>query len=75
MTWIPPSPDWPNLIDRLCARFPHMDGAALSRFRGDRAHLVMYLAETHDLTPREAAQALDEWLMVEPRLPVQLNAA
>ena len=53
---------WPNLADHLCADFKHLEENALRRFRGDRAKLVIYLAETHDLTGAEAAEALDHWL-------------
>ncbi len=53
--------DWPAVADRLCLWFPHFDSAALRRFRGDRAKLVTYLAESHDLTEAEAAEQLEMW--------------
>ncbi|MCW1950858.1 MAG: hypothetical protein KIH44_005770 [Octadecabacter sp.] len=54
--------DWPHLSKRLCNHFRHLNPAAMARFRGNRAKLNLYLAQTHDLTLAEASQALDDWL-------------
>ena len=62
MPWDHVLASWPNLADHLCADFKHLEETAVRRFRGDRTKLVIYLAETHDLTEAEAAEALDQWL-------------
>lgn len=62
MPWTHVLASWPNLIEHLCNDFPHLDLAALERFRGDRSRMETYLAETHDLTLAEAAETLDDWL-------------
>lgn len=62
MPWDHVLASWPNLAGYLCADFNHLEENALRRFRGDRTKLVIYLAETHDLTEAEAAETLDHWL-------------
>ncbi|MCF2870623.1 hypothetical protein L0664_06060 [Octadecabacter sp. G9-8] len=62
MPWAHVLASWPNLIEHLCYDFRHLEVTAMRRFRGDRARMEMYLAETHDLTVAEAGEALDNWL-------------
>ncbi|MEL6959325.1 MAG: hypothetical protein AAGL89_10285 [Pseudomonadota bacterium] len=63
MAWDTIMSNWPDLTDRLLKGFPHLNAAALERFRGDRLKLVAYIAETHDLTRREADEVLFDWQM------------
>lgn len=62
MPWNAALAQWPHLIEQLCADFRFLERAALERFRGDRNKMVVYLAETHDLTFVEAEEALENWL-------------
>lgn len=62
MPWTHVLASWPNLLDHLAADFKYLERAALHRFRGDRDKMEVYLAETHDLTPTEARETLDDWL-------------
>jgi len=62
MPWAHVLASWPNLIEHLCDDFRHLELSAMRRFRGDRTKMETYLAETHDLTRSEAAEALDNWL-------------
>lgn len=62
MPWTHVLTNWPLLLDYLSADFKHLEHAALQRFRGDRAKMELYLAETHDLTPAEAVEVLEDWL-------------
>lgn len=62
MPWNSALAQWPHLIEQLCADFRYLERAALERFRGDRDKMVVYLAETHDLTMIEAEDALENWL-------------
>ena len=75
MSWKSLSSIWPHLRIQLGDRFRHLDPTALTRLRGDRAKLVLYLAETHDLTTAEANDTLDDWLMVHARHLPHQNAA
>jgi hypothetical protein len=76
MPWTHVLASWPHLIDHLCDDFPDLEAAAIRRFRGDRSRMETYLAETHDLTPDEAADALDEWLFYTgARLSAKATAA
>ncbi|KPP91193.1 MAG: hypothetical protein HLUCCA08_17860 [Rhodobacteraceae bacterium HLUCCA08] len=63
MPWTHVLADWPRIAHRLCRDFRHLEEAALRRFRGDRDKLVIYLADTHDLTLAEAAETLEDWLL------------
>ena len=58
---------WPHLLDQLCARFPRLKLAEVSRLREDREKLELYLARTYDLSKSEAADTLTEWLMFQAR--------
>ena len=73
MSWTTALMHWQDLLPGLCGRFPHLDGAAVARFRGDQHKLVHYLAETHDLTLREALELLEDWLAYQA--PAALQAA
>ncbi|SMX31163.1 hypothetical protein [Octadecabacter ascidiaceicola] len=74
MSWTQARALWPQLSASLCQRFRHLNPTAMARFRGDRAKLNLYLAQTHDLTLAEAAQALDDWLAFSIATP-DLQAA
>lgn len=62
MSWDSVLENWMSLIDCLCKDFPHLDVAAVRRFRGDQVKLVGYLADTHELTMTEAQDALLDWM-------------
>lgn len=62
MPWTTAFSHWPRLGPLLCYDFPHLDPAAIRRFRGNLTALVEYLANTHDLTAAEARDALQDWL-------------
>lgn len=62
MPWTHVLACWPYLLKQLGRDFPYLEHAALERFRGDRAKMEVYLAETHDLTLTEARDALEDWL-------------
>lgn len=59
MTWRDLLQDWQGQLDRLAAIFPHADPEALVRFRGNKALLAAYIADTHDLTLAEGHEAVD----------------
>lgn len=67
MSWTLALISWSDLLDQLCNTFNHLDRNALIRFRGNRAQMNLYLAETHDLTLAEASEALDDWLVFSAR--------
>lgn len=62
MPWDRVMTNWLQLVEPLVHDFPHMSKIPLWRFRGDRQKLVVYLAETHDLTHAEADEALTDWV-------------
>lgn len=67
MPWTLVTQDWAAFVEELCDWFPYFEPAAVRRFRGDRAKLVIYLAETHDLTETEASEQLADWFETRGR--------
>lgn len=63
MSWTQVLANWPLLLEHLCDDFRHLELTALRRFRGDQEKLVLYLAQTHDLTVLEARDTLENWLI------------
>ena len=59
MTWRDLLLDWQGQLDRLAELFPHADPEALARFRGNRALLAEYIADTHELTLAEGYEAIE----------------
>lgn len=52
----------PHMVPAICARFRHGYLADIETLSGERTEMVIYLATTHDLTPSEAAEALEDCL-------------
>ena len=48
-------------INDLTQRFPAVKSEALNASAGDVKDLIDHLASSHDLTLREAAEAIEEW--------------
>lgn len=67
MTWKDLLLEWHDQIDRLAELFPHADPCALVRFRGNRAFLAEYIADTHDLTLSEGQEAVELRLLQSAR--------
>ncbi|MFD0979871.1 hypothetical protein [Tropicimonas aquimaris] len=63
MTWSDILQDWHGQLSRLHDLFPHADPVALARFRGNKRLLAEYIADTHDLTEAEGAEAI-EWRLM-----------
>ena len=59
MTWRDLLDDWHGQLARLAELFPHADPEALIRFRGNRALLAEYIADTHELTLAEGQEAVE----------------
>ncbi len=78
MTWGDLLRDWHDQLETLSDLFPHADPSALARFRGNRGLLAQYIADTHDLTLEEGAEAVEMRLLPSARglaLQAQLVAA
>ncbi|WP_368183537.1 hypothetical protein [Aestuariibius sp. HNIBRBA575] len=75
MPWNAVTAQWHLFVDQLCVDFRFLEPAALVRFRGDRLKMVTYLAETHDLTEREACETLKMWFERNGRTTLETQAA
>lgn len=67
MSWAEAFEQWSQLSNEFCADFPFLDRVAIQRFRGNYQNLIEYLANTHELTQIEAAEALQDWLAFRAR--------
>ena len=74
MPWTEAFERWALLGTEFCADFPFLDRVAIQRFRGDYHALTEYLANTHDLTLAEAADALEDWLAFRATALVRATA-
>lgn len=78
MAWKQLFENWADALPKITSLYPHVDAVALQRFRGNRALFVAYIAATHDLTLREAEEAVDDMLFrfgAPPRAPERSKAA
>ncbi len=53
---------WSEFIHLVRAAWPETDRATLGVINGDRAALARHIAAVHDLTLREAIEAIEDWL-------------
>lgn len=56
-------------MDQLADAFPALDGGALGRVARSRDALESHLTHALDLTPVEASETLDDWLLFTARSP------
>lgn len=65
MTWSDLTKDWAVWFKRIQTRFPHLDDSAMPFLKLDRDRFEAYLADTHNLTLREAREELEDFLYIE----------
>ena len=65
MTLRPPPLCWEAMYPRAKQRFPHLKLERVSNLEGDRDGFVSYLADTHQLTLREAHEEVEDFLFTE----------
>ena len=63
MAWTEIETRWSELIDHITERWPETVAERLQAIAGDRVKFTDYLAEAHDLTWAEAADAIESWLV------------
>jgi hypothetical protein len=68
MTWTDIEHRWTDLIDHIRERWPETAAEHLHAIAGDRARFTDYLAEVHELTWAEAADAIEVWLFQRARV-------
>lgn len=70
MEWRQVSENWAAFVEAIGTRWPRADDDDVLAIDGDRARFEEYIASTHDLTPAEAREDVEGWLMGE--LPVDV---
>lgn len=63
--------NWANIVDLIVLYYPHTDHAELLKLDGDLTSFARYLADTHDLTFKEAVEAIDFVMLLDRKLPEQ----
>ncbi len=63
MHWSEIEARWADLIDHIRERWPETAHETLHAIAGDRDRFTDYLAEVHELTWAEAAEAIEMWLI------------
>lgn len=61
MKWTAIQRNWPAFTEALMQRFPETEENDLLDLEGDRAALVSYVAERHNLSQAEAERQVKEW--------------
>jgi hypothetical protein len=62
MKWKEVAADWPAFEKAILTRWPAADPIEISAVDGERAAFNAYLGRLEGLSPREADEAIDEWL-------------
>lgn len=62
MNWKDVASDWPAFQEPILTRWPALDPDELAAIDGDRMRMNAYLGQVLGLTPREADEAIEEWL-------------
>ncbi len=62
MDWKRVEQNWDAMVPAIVARWPQADADEVAAIDGNRDALNIYLGQVSGLTPREANEAIDEWL-------------
>jgi hypothetical protein len=62
MKWQDVAADWPGFQAAILTRWPAADETEVAAIDGDRSAFNAYLGRIEGLSPREAEEAIDEWL-------------
>ncbi len=62
MQWNAVKSNWPAFIEAIMQRWPETEENDLLALEGDRDRLVAYLAQRHEVTPREAEEQISAWM-------------
>lgn len=65
MDWSDLTRNWAHAFDRMKTRFPNLDDASMPFLKLDRSRFEAYLAETHQMTLREAREEFQDFLYIE----------
>ncbi len=69
MNWTEIQKNWAEIVDLIVLYFPHTERTDLLKLDGDITSFARYLADAHDLTFKEAVEAIDFVLLLDRKLP------
>ncbi|MEO9820776.1 MAG: hypothetical protein ABJ370_06390 [Paracoccaceae bacterium] len=65
MNWFDLTRNWAASFDRLIVAFPNLERSAMPFLKQDQMRFEQYLAATHEMTLKEARDALDAFMLQE----------
>ncbi|MEP3639551.1 MAG: hypothetical protein ABJM43_01765 [Paracoccaceae bacterium] len=65
MNWFDLTQNWAASFDRLIIAFPKLERSAMPFLKQDQMRFEQYLAATHEMTLKEARDALDSFMKQE----------
>jgi hypothetical protein len=74
MKWHEVAADWPGFQQAILTRWPEADAVEVAAIDGDRAAFNAYLGRIEGLSPREAEEAIEEWLAGPMPADAQMDA-
>lgn len=75
LSWAELQKNWASVVDLIVVHFPHTERLELLKIEGDLTAFAHYLADAHDLTLKEAMDAVDFVLLKKQRVPIERDRA
>lgn len=75
MEWHEVAEDWTAYVEAIGTRWPRAEETEVLAIDGDRERFEAYIASTHDLTPAEASEDVEAWLMGALPIDVAMDEA
>lgn len=69
LSWAELQKNWTSVIDLIVVHFPQTERLELLKIEGDLTSFARYLADAHDLTLKEAMDAVDFVLLKQRIVP------
>lgn len=73
--WSELQKNWTSVVDLIVVHFPYTERLELLKIGGDLTSFANYLADTHDLTIKEAMDAVDFVLLKKQNVPLERDKA
>lgn len=70
LSWADLQENWTSVVHLIVLHFPHTERSELLKIDGDLTSFTRYLADVHDLTLKEAMEAVD-FVLLKKQIPPQ----
>lgn len=75
LNWTEMQKNWDEIVDLIVLYFPHTERSELLKLDGEMTSFARYLADAHELTYKEAVEAIDFVLLLDRELPLRISEA